>query len=431
MQMSERSASRPATVRAARRRSRLALLLLLAAAAPAAAQYREPGETMQLLPDRQEQLEKALDDAPWNLGKIRLSPWIGLRNVNYVRELDAEGREQEGDLTATAGAGLRAYLKLGTHAVAAAHAIPEYVWWQKRDERNARVGRYGLGLFGWSNRIEGELTARRIEEVRFLSADALVHEPTRYDVLDASAQVRVLASIAVYGGITSDRTRIDATSGLTSIDPALLLDRDSTTVRGGLRYLLRGRRGFVGAGVLSERTEFQAADAARSNEGSSWYAEAQLKGNHIDVGVQYDQHQLEADDSTFPGYDTAGGSAVVSLHPGWRLKYQLYGSRQLRYSALVVDSFIEEERAGAAVDVTLGEGALQLFYETGSDDYFGASPRHDDVTSRGAWLTFPIRRLSLRVGGRETEFETAGGGTREVREVLGTVALSFGSPGDW
>ncbi|HXT21090.1 MAG TPA: hypothetical protein VN923_10090, partial [Thermoanaerobaculia bacterium] len=422
----------PATARRHRRPSFVALVLLLAVAAPAAAQYRDAGEGLELLPNRKEQLEKALDDAPWTFGKLRVAPWIGLRNVNYVRELDAQGREQEGDLTATAGAGLRAYLKLGTHAIAAAHAIPEYSWWQKQDDRNARVGRYGLGLFGWFNRVEGEVTTRRIEEVRFLSSDVLVHEPTRDDVLNASAQVRVLGSIAVFGSASADRTRIEATSGLTPNDPAQLLDRDGTVVRGGLRYLLRGRRGYVGAGVLIERTEFQgAADATRSNEGSSWYTELQLEGNHLTVGVQYDQHDLEGDDSTFPGYEAAGGRATVLLHPGWRIQYQLYGSRQLRYSALAAGSFIEEERAGAGAHVTLGKGGLQLFYESGSDDYFGSTTRQDDVTAMGAWIDLPVRRLNLRVGGRQTEFETAGGAKREVREVLGTLSLAFGGPGDW
>lgn len=410
------------------------LLLLVAAAAPAAAQYREAGAELQIQPNRKDQLEKAMAEAPWHLGKARVAPWIGVRNIDYVRELDAQGRQRPGDWTATGGAGLRGYLKLGTHAIAAAHAISEYSWWQKQDERNAPLGRYGLGLFGWWNRVEGEMTARREEDVSFLSSDELVREPTRSEALGASAQMRVLGSIAVFGGVSSDRTRIDATSGLTPVDPALLLDRDATRVRGGLRYLLRGNRGYVGAGAFSERTEFQGApsDATSSNKGSSWYAETQVSGNHIDVNLQYDQRDLEADGSAFPGYSAGDGRALISLHPGWRLKYQLYGSRQLQYSAQSVGTYIEEERKGAGVNLTIGKGGLQLFYETGGNDYFGSTTLHEDVTARGAWLDFPIRRINFRVGTRQTDFEPAGGPKRTLREALGAATLSFGGgPGDW
>jgi len=412
---------------------RVALLLLLVAAVPAAAQYREAGAELQIQPNRKDQLEKAMADAPWHLGKARVAPWIGLRSIDYVRELDAQGRQRPGDWTATGGAGLRGYLKLGTHAIAAAHAVTEYSWWQKQDERNAPLGNYGLGLFGWWNRVEGEVTARRDEDVRFLSSDELVREPTRNEGLAANAQVRVLGSIALFGGVTSDRTRIDATSDLTAVDPALLLDRDNTLVRGGLRYLLRGSRGYVGAGAFSERTEFQGtlSHATSSNKGSSWYAESQIRGNHMDVSLQYDHRDLEADDSGFPGYSAGDGRAVISLHPGWRLQYQLYGSRQLQYSAQTLGTYIEEERKGAGVNLSIGNGGLQLFYETGGNDYFGSSARHEDVTARGAWLDFGIRRINFRVGTRQTEFEPAGGPKRTLREALGAATLSFGGPGDW
>jgi hypothetical protein len=435
--MTERSsAPHAATPRPARRSCGLALLLLLAAAAlvvpgPAAAQYREAGSDLQVLPNRQTQLETAMEEAPWHLGKLRVSPWIGLRSIDYVRELDASGNEQDADLTVTGGAGLRAYMKLGTHAIAAAHAMPEYVWWQRESDRNAAVGHYGLGLFGWFNRLEGEVTARSVEEVSFLSSDVLVREPIRSDEAVASAQVRILGSFALYGGAIMGRTRVDSTSGLTAVDPALLLDRDGTLVRGGVRYLLRGKHGYVGAGVLSERTEFQAADAIRSNTGSSWYAETQLRGNHIDVIVQYDQHDLEADDSSFPGYRAGGGRAAVALRPGTRISSQIYALRALRYSAADVGSYVEEERVGAALGYSLGEAGLQLFYESGTDDYFGSSSRQEDVTAAGAWVDFSLRSLKFRVGGRETRFEPPGGPARTVRQVLGSAALSFGGPGEW
>ncbi len=418
-----RSPSRPRLSRA--------LLLLALAAAPAAAQYRAAGSDIAILPDRKSELETAMQQAPWHLGGLRVAPWIGVRDVSYVRELDAGGRQRPADLTATGGAGLRAYLPLGTHTIVAAHALPEYAWWQKEKDRNAVVGHYGLGLFSWGTRVQGELTARRVEEVAFLSSDVLVNEPIRDDEAAGSAQVRLFGSIGAYLAGTQVRTRVDATSGLTALDPAQALDRDTTQTRLGLRYLLRGDRGHLGAGALEERTKFLGANATRSNKGSSWYAESLLHGNHLDLSLQYDSRDLQPDGSAFPGYRAGNGQASLVLHPGWRVQYQLYGRRQLRYSALDLGSYLEESRSGAGLHFAVGKGGVQLFYETGDDDYFGTTPRHESVTARGGWLDIAIRRLNLRVGGRLTRFTPDGGGTREVREVIGALSLSFGQPGEW
>ena len=83
------------------------------------------------------------------------------------------------------------------------------------------------------------------------------------------------------------------------------------------------------------------------------------------------------------------------------------------------------------MNLTIGKGGLQIFYETGGNDYFGSTTRHEDVTARGAWLDFPIRRLNFRLGARQTDFEPAGGTKRTLREALGAATLSFGGPGDW
>lgn len=419
--------------RAARRRLIRAALLLSILAAPATAQYRAAGSDLEILPNRKKQLEDAMKEARWNLGDVRIAPWIGLRDVNYVRELDPQGRQKPADLTITAGAGLKAYLKMGEHAIAAAHALPEYSWWQRDNDRNAAVGHYGLGLFGWGNRLQGELTARRADEVGFLSSDVLARAPIRRDELAASAQLRLLGSIAVYAAGSTTRIRIEAPPGLTAVDPALLLDRDGSQYRGGLRYLLRGDRGHLGVGSFGERTEFKelAADALRSNKGSGWYAESQLRGNNLDISLQYDQRDLEADDSTFPGYRAGNGQASFILHPGWRLQYQLYGLRQLRYSALSFGSFLEEERTGASIDCVIGFGSVRIFYERGDDDYFGVNPRHEEVSARGGWLDIGVRRLKLRLGGRQTKFEPDQAPVREVKELIGALSMTLGSPGEW
>jgi len=426
-----RSVPHAATLRPDRRCCGLALLLAFAVAAPATAQYRAAGSDLEVVTNTKEQLEKSLAEAQWHLGHFRLAPWIGLRDVSYVRELDAQGQQQEGDLTVTAGAGLKGYLPLGRNAILAAHALPEYAWWRRQSERNAAVGRYGLGLFGWFNRLQGEITGRSVETVEFLSSDLLVREPTRDDRLEVKAQVRAIGAIAVFAAADDSRVRVDSTADLT-VDPALLLDRDTLTLRGGLRYLLRGDRGYVGAGALRERTDFEAADGVRSNDGSSWYAEAFLRGNHLDVTALYDQRELEPADSAFPGYSAPNGNVAVLVHPGWRMQYQLYALRQLRYSARELLAYFEEQRAGVGVKTALGQADLQLYYESGDDEYFGNTQRHESVTAYGGWLDLALfRKLKLRVGGRQARFEPDGGTVREVNEATGALSLTLGQPGEW
>jgi hypothetical protein len=270
------------------------LVALLAVPAAATSQYREAGSGVEILPSRKQLLEEAVEEARWRLGALRVAPWIGLRDVSYVRgerRADDTGDEADSDLTATAGAGLKAYLPMGK-AILALHALPEYSWWQKQDERNAVVGRYGAGVFGFFNRLETEITARRVEEVGFLSPDLLVRQPVRGDTFAASAQVRLGGATALYAAGDLGRTRVEDPAGLTPGETSDLLDRDTTVWRGGVRYLLRGDRGHFGAGVQGEETEFLAAGEPRSNEGTGWYAEALVRGNRLSVGLDLAGREL-------------------------------------------------------------------------------------------------------------------------------------------
>ena len=431
------AASPETTPRPLLRTARAALVasLLVVTAAPALAQYRTAGSGFQLLVSRKDELTKASEQARWTLGPLRVAPWIGLRDVTYVREQQVTaGSGSRGDLTATAGAGLKVYLPLGTHGMFSAHALPEYTWWQRESGRNAVVGHYGAGAFLWGNRIEGELTGARSEEVTFLSADLLVREPVRNDNLSAQAQVRLFGSIGAFVSGRLDRARVRSTSGLEPTDPALLLDRDEDEVRAGARWLLRAERGYVGAGALQEHTKFTSLAArTRSNKGSSWYAEGLLHGNHVDVQANIAQRNLERDASSFPGYKAVNGNASVSVLPGWRVRFTGYGLRQLRYSALDIGRYIEEQREGISVTSALGSGAIQAFYETGRDRYFGTPVTPDeDVTAYGVSMDFRLfRYLSARVGSRSTHFTAPGGIDRTLREVTGALSLTLGSPGEW
>lgn len=417
-----------------------ALLLALAASVvPAAAQMTPAGTGATVEASRQDQLEAALEEARYRLGPWRVAPWIGIENVSYVRGEQLAGEsgdgDDDGDLTATAGAGIRAYLPFRSEGMLAVHALPRYNWWQDNEDRNTVVGRYGVGFFGFFNRLQTEISARRIEDLGFLSADRLVQQPMRSDEALASAQLRLAGSTAVFGSTTLGRTRVLDTDADLGDDAAALLDRDRREVRAGLRYLLRGERGHVGAGVLQEQTDFDTADLERSSEGTSWYAEAQLRGNRMDVLLNYDERDLEAQEGgEFPGFSGSTGRVVVALRPSHRLGLQLYGRRDLSYSAAEVASFIEEQRIGVGAQMPLGRAGLSGFYELGDDRHFGELPRTEDVTAYGASFDVRLGRfLSLSLGSRTTRFEPPAGPDREVGEARAGFGLSWGSSrgGDW
>jgi hypothetical protein len=426
--------------RSAAARVILALVSAAAVSLPASAQYRDAGTDVEVLPSRKEQLDEAVEQARWRLGRLHVAPYIGIRDVSYVRgESSATGAGaaagETSDLTATLGAGLRLYLPM-SKSVLAAHAIPEYSWWREQDERNAVIGRYGVGFFGFFNRLETELTARRIEEVGFLSPDLLVLQPVRTDAVAASAQVRLGAATALFVGGDSTRARVDDPEGLSASQTSEILDRDETSWRAGARYLLRGDLGHIGGGVQSDEVDFLDRGELRSNEGTGWYAEAQVRGNQMTIDVDYSQVELEAKEGgTFPGYDTGTGSLRVSYHPRERLQTHVYARRDLRYSAVAIERFFEEERLGTGLTLGLGRGTFLAFYEVGENLYFGANvfTPAEDVTAYGATLDLPFfEYLTVRIGGRTTRFEPEVGPEREVREVLGAIRLTLGSStGEW
>lgn len=412
-------------------------LLALAFGAPGidAQGFTSPGSGMQMVPDRKAQLDRAIEEARWNLGPVRVQPWIGIRNAGYRDNVvTAEGEETD-DVTATAGAGLKLYLPFARgEGVFAGYGTPEYTWWNELDDRNELQGRYGLGLFTFLGRLQLEATAERIEEYRIASAELLDPIPVERTRSRLGAQLELTSAVAVAGSADLDVVEHDVSEGFggRALD-AFRLDQESTVFRGSLRYLLRGDRGHVGLGVQSEETDFDASDV-RDNEGESLFAEARLRGNRLDLDLSAVQRDLEASSgSEFPGFEETTGSVAARLRPGWRFDVQLYASRSLRYSLVEAEGFFQEDRQGLGVqgEVT-SRGRLLVFYEIGSNEFDvqagapGVDDRPDeDLTAYGAQAGVRIgETLSLTFGARRTEIDSPRPELdREIQEILFSVNL--------
>ncbi|MBZ0115111.1 MAG: outer membrane beta-barrel protein, partial [Thermoanaerobaculia bacterium] len=404
------------------------------------AQYRTPGTGVTISENRRTQLETAIEEARWNLGPVRVQPWIGFRDIVYQDNIPTADGPVD-DIHGSAGAGLKFYLPVGEDVVIAAHALPEYNFWIDLDDRNQVIGRYGLGVFAFLNRLELEVTGRRIEDVTFVSGEVLRQLPQTQDTFDAKAQLRITGSLAlaVSGNVsTLDYEEYkDSTQTIVADDPGIFLDREETKLRAGVRYLLRSEAGFFGIGVQDEDTTFDLSPE-RDNQGTSIYIEALLQGNKLDIAFDIAQRDLEASspNGSFPGFDDTTGGLLIAFHPRSTSELQFYTRRDLSYSALNSSSYYTAYTYGVAAELDLSRRSdLRAFYEIGENDYFGGLGgfnEDEDVNAWGATMSTRLGRLlNLRLGYRLTEYDSVAlDRDREVEEIL--FGLSIGSgPGDW
>ena len=174
-----------------------ASFLLVVPLAAQFAQYTAPGGPADALESRREALEKAVDDARWKAGPLRLDPAFGLSDVAYV---DSDRSGDEADLTATATAGLRGYLPVGSRSTLVLFALPEYVWWQDRTEARRLNQRFGAGLFTYFNRLAVGIQASRLENVGYASNELARRVASRGDTLAADVEIPIGSRISLVGG---------------------------------------------------------------------------------------------------------------------------------------------------------------------------------------------------------------------------------------
>lgn len=343
---------------------------------------------------------------------MRLSPWLGLSSLEYVDNAfglpDAAG-EKTADVTATAGAGLRAYLPAGRRVVWAAHALPEYTWWRELEDRRGVNGRYGLGAFGFFNRLTLEATAARDQGQRVATPEIPQAVRQRTDRAGLAVELTVSNRVSVFAA----GERLELRHQLKGerdprTAPLGRLDRDQNLLRGGLRYRFPGGWA-VGAGAEHSEVEFTAASAPacapgggadcpadRSNSGTSPFLELRRDGPNDTLRLEVARRSLEPlPGSAFEPYEETTAAFEVGLNTAGRLVVLLYGSRNLVYSLAEGYSDIQDDRAGVALERELGwRTRLRVFGEAGRNDYRAAAPgvadREDDTRAFGVAFNFKV-----------------------------------------
>ncbi len=371
------------------------------------AQYVPPGTPM-LFRDRPSKsaFEENVKNAPWKLGDLRLSPWLGLRDGSLVRAVDGFGSTTGDDYTLTFGAGLRGYLPVGSKGVLAAHALPEYVWWGDNENKRSLNGRYGLGMFVFFNRMTIELSHRRLQQQGYFSSEIQDLTTSRNDLSTFGIDVEIASNLFLFGAASQTELRNqEEESAVFST-----LDRTEESAMVGLRF--ENPRGWSLELKHEDRTnDFDSGARGLSNSGTSQIATLGLDRNRIGLRLTVAANDLEADEgSDFGTFDDTTGSLDVYWQPHTRIALLGYARRSQSYSVDERYSRILAERKGARINFDIDRATLALFGEVGEDDYATRSSdfadRVDDVTAYGAELQVQLNELSFRVRAARTDYDS-------------------------
>jgi len=394
-------------------------------------QYTLPGGPEENPESRQERLAHELKEARYRLGPVRIAPWLNVHDVSYVRSVVAEGVETPNDLTASVGAGFRAYLRSGPKVTWIAQVLPEYTWWQRQTDRRQLNGRYLLGMAGYFNRLTVEAQAGRQQRLQVVNPEVPVPVSSRNDGGELLTELRLASSLSAFAvfNVSRQNNLIEGTT-----DPLTgrlrLLDRDEQVERAGLRWR-PSSSWTVGLGAEHSEVEFLHGELDRSNSGTAPLAQVLFQGSRFRFQTQAAARSLRADrGSEFIPFHGVTGETSLSLESRSRLGATLYASRNLEYSIESSYAYFLDERVGTSLTLSLGQRTTgRLFAELGSDDYAefpGVPPRRDDVSSWGGSLTFRLHAgFALGLQGVRSRFD--GNGTapdRSYTSVGATITLT-------
>jgi hypothetical protein len=404
------------------------------AGAQSLVQYTPPGGPQERPESRREDLERQVEAARYRLGPVRVAPWATLHDLAYVRSLFTTGDRQPSDLTATAGAGFRAYLRNGSKATWTAQVLPEYVWWQRQSRRRQLNGRYLLGFSGYFNHLTLEVQAGRQQQQQIVTPEVPVPVSSRNDGGEVLAELRLSRAFSLFAAAAVNRQ-----SNLVSdvVDPRTgdlrLLDRDERVERLGVRWRPE-TRWSVGLGGEHTATEFTHQGAFdRSNSGTAPVAEIRFRGNHLGLQADAADRSLTARRGAVlvPFHGVTGNAAVTLGGAETRASVTLYSSRDLIYSLSPLYPYLSDQRLGTALRVGFGQRThARVFVEGGRNDYTAFSAvtprRREDVSSYGGELTVELRR-SLRLGieGVRSRYDSnLPGQSRSYTAVGATITLA-------
>lgn len=391
----------------------VALWLAAAAASAQFTQYFRPGSLAEPQRPTREVLEEGYSAARWKLGEVRIDPGLAITDLAYHNNVFAgpEGRTVS-DLTATLAAGFNAYVHLGPKVMVSGFVRPQYVWWKELERLRELTESYGVGVFGYFNRMTLSLEARTLEQQRTLNSEIETPVVIREQGAVLDLEIELSDRVALFGRVGSTRFRHgadtrDAVPGLR----LSVLDRDESVAVAGLAYEI-GESLEIGLGVERSQVDFLRDPGRRSNSGTSPTLRIGFTGNRLDAEGVVVKRDLEFEGGAGrPGFDQATGSLRVDLRLAAQSAVTAYGARSLAYSALDERGTFLLERYGLSLSRRLREsGSAAIFAELGSDEYSSTAlgaPRTDDYRAFGVSLRYPLSdRITLELGASEERFDS-------------------------
>ena len=384
-------------------------LFVVASGVPATAQYiPDIGSVEGANIVSEEELDGAYDEARWRLGTLKIEPFLGLRDASVVSDQDPRSPdESETDFTATVGAGLRLYAKPSAKVTFAAHALPDYVWWQDNSDRSRLNLSLGAGLFAHLNRVQFEFSYRRKEDQLFFSSELPILQSSRRDLLKAAVEVEVSRGIKIFA-VARDLD-IEASDD----DLPIFARIDRSEQRAALGVRIESRKGFWAEAAFEDaEIEFEPTARPLSNEGTTVGVGVGLNGDKLSGFVRVAFRDFEPADSrsVFTPFDDVTGGAELLWQMNRSLSWLAFATRGQSYALDESQSYFIADRQGLTARLRLGRGFLQLTGAVGEDDYesvFGGLDRVDDVEEASAQLSFPIRDLLVvSLTGRYTEYDS-------------------------
>lgn len=412
--------------------------LALALAGPAQAQFRQyfaPGSLGETEDPLRQQIEQAMERARWRLGPIRLEPWIGIRNIGYVDNVYGTASNQTSDFTVNAGAGLRAYLPVGSKTMLFARALPEYVWWKDAENRRAWTGRYSAGGYVFFNRLTLEGYANRTEQQSYINAELETPITNRLDSAQVSLELRLLRRLSFVASGSRSEFRID-TEGLDSGQAYWYeaLERDEDVLRVGLRYTFNENFAITMGGQRSE-ADFTQPIYNRSNVGDGLYTTVSFTGKRFSLSLNGARYTVEPKrGSQFTTFESTAGQASLGYRLTDLIGWQVYAGRSLVYSITGATGYYTDTRVGTGLSATVGRRiSTRVHYEEGTFEYPGGelSSFDLDYTGWGASVSTRVfRGASLGVSWTRGERRGSSSTTR-IDRIQTSLSFAGGGLGWW
>jgi hypothetical protein len=354
-----------------------------------------------------------------------------LSNAGYDSNVFGTSTNQTSDWTASATAGFRWVVPVGSKLYVDGEALPQYTWYQKLADRRVFGGQYKASLLGFFNRASLEVGGFNSKSFSYISSETETKVVQTTLAGSAKLEVDVASNLSLFGGAEVARIRF----GLVGAEPAGQVDinqfqRTEGAARGGIRYRISSAWD-ISAVYEKTRTVFVDVPEQRDNQSDGY-----LLGIHYDrprffVNLSGGYRQGKPyNGSSFANYSAATGSYFISYFLTRKVELQGFGTRRVTYG--VVSAQFLETRYGGGMNFQVHPNVLlRVLGDDGTNKYSatsgatGTPARNDRVSDYGGGFSAIVyRKIVLTALATESRYRsTLPGFDRNVLRF--TTGLSF------